>query len=149
MAKTLEAHDKLIREIFEGSYQFEIPDYQRPYAWTTEQTEELFNDLVLAMQEARASPATSQYFLGSIVLIKSDREPKSSVVDGQQRLSTLTMLFAALRSAMPEAADDITDFLYKKGKVSLGERNEYRLLAREEDAAFFGCSYRSQAGSSN
>jgi hypothetical protein len=137
MAKTLEAHDKLIREIFEGSYQFEIPDYQRPYAWTTEQTEELFNDLVLAMQEARASPATSQYFLGSIVLIKSDREPKSSVVDGQQRLSTLTMLFAALRSAMPEAADDITDFLYKKGKVSLGERNEYRLLAREEDAAFF------------
>ncbi len=45
MAKTLEAHDKLIREIFEGSYQFEIPDYQRPYAWTTEQAEELFNDL--------------------------------------------------------------------------------------------------------
>ena len=30
MAKTLEAHDKLIREIFEGRYQFEIPDYQRP-----------------------------------------------------------------------------------------------------------------------
>jgi hypothetical protein len=137
MAKTLEAHDKLIREIFEGSYQFEIPDYQRPYAWTTEQTEELFNDLVSAMQEARTAPATSQYFLGSIVLIKSDRDPKSSVVDGQQRLSTLTMLFATLRAAMPEAADDITDFLYKKGKASLGEKNEYRLVAREEDAAFF------------
>lgn len=137
MAKTLEAHDKLIREIFEGSYQFEIPDYQRPYAWTTEQTEELFQDLLSAIQEAKLSPSNSQYFLGSIVLIKNDREPKSSVVDGQQRLSTLTMLFAALRSAMPEAADDITDFLYKKGKASLGEKNEYRLLAREEDAAFF------------
>ncbi|OJU24034.1 MAG: hypothetical protein BGN91_11345 [Nitrobacter sp. 62-13] len=137
MAKTLEAHDKLIREIFEGSYQFEIPDYQRPYAWTTEQTEELFNDLVSAMQDSRTSTATTQYFLGSIVLIKNDREPKSSVVDGQQRLSTLTMLFAALRAAMPDAADDITDFLYKKGKASLGEKNEYRLLAREEDADFF------------
>lgn len=34
MPKTLEAHDKLIRKIFEGSYQFESPDYQRPYAWT-------------------------------------------------------------------------------------------------------------------
>lgn len=33
MAKTLEAHDKLIREMIEGSYRFEIPDYQRPYAW--------------------------------------------------------------------------------------------------------------------
>ncbi|MCX7069380.1 MAG: DUF262 domain-containing HNH endonuclease family protein [Gammaproteobacteria bacterium] len=137
MAKTLEAHDKLIREIFEGSYQFEIPDYQRPYAWTTEQTTELFDDLVSAMQDARASGASSQYFLGSIVLIKNDREPKSFVVDGQQRLSTLTMLFAVLRTVMPDAADDITDFLYKKGKVSLGEKNEYRLIAREEDVEFF------------
>jgi Protein of unknown function DUF262/Protein of unknown function (DUF1524) len=137
MAKTLEAHDKLLREIFEGSYQFEIPDYQRPYAWTTEQAEELFTDLVSAMQDARASGTTGQYFLGSIVLIKNDRAPKSSVVDGQQRLSTLTMLFAVLRTLMPYAADDITDFLYKKGKVSLGEKNEYRLIAREEDADFF------------
>ena len=72
-----------------------------------------------------------------VILIKNDRDPKSSVVDGQQRLSTLTMLFAALRAVMPEAADDITDFLYKKGKASLGEKNEYRLIAREEDAAFF------------
>ena len=137
MAKTLEAHDKLIQEIFGGSYQFEIPDYQRPYAWTTEQAGELFDDLFSAMQDARVSGATSQYFLGSIVLIKNDREPKSSVVDGQQRLSTLTMLFAVLREVMPHAADDITDFLYKKGKVSLGEKNEYRLTAREEDAEFF------------
>lgn len=137
MAKTLEAHDKLIREIFEGSYQFEIPDYQRPYAWTTEQAGELFDDLISAMQDARVSGVNSQYFLGSIVLIKNDREPKSSVVDGQQRLTTLTMLFAILREAMPHAADDITDFLYKKGKASLGEKNEYRLTAREEDADFF------------
>ena len=86
MAKTLEAHDKLIREIFEGSYQFEIPDYQRPYAWTTEQSTELFDDLYSAMQDARTSGTTSQYFLGSIVLIKNDREPKSSVDDRQKRL---------------------------------------------------------------
>src|SRR6218665_4063108 len=79
MAKTLEAHDKLIREIFEGSYQFEIPDYQSPYAWTTEQAEELFTDLVSAMQDARTSGTASQYFLGSIVLIKNDREPMSAL----------------------------------------------------------------------
>lgn len=137
MAKALEAHDKLIREIFEGSYQFEIPDYQRPYAWKTEQAAELFDDLYSAMQEARVSGGISQYFLGSIVLIKNDREPRSLVVDGQQRLSTLTMLFAVLREAMPEDSDDITDFLYKKGKAIFGEKNEYRLTARDEDADFF------------
>ena len=75
------------------------------------------------MQDARVSGSGSQYFLGSIVLIKNDRDPKSSVVDGQQRLTTLTMLFAVLRTVMPDAADDITDFLYKTGKFSLGEKN--------------------------
>jgi hypothetical protein len=146
MAKTLEAQDKTIREIFEGSYQFEIPDYQRPYAWTTEQAGELSDDLISAMQDAKVSGTTSQYFLGSIVLIKNEREPKSSVVDGQQRLSTLTILFAVLREAMPHAADDITDFLYKKGKVSLGEKNEYRLTAREEDADFFRTNIQEPGG---
>lgn len=52
MPKTLEAHDKRIKEIFKGNYQSEIPDYQRPYAWTTEQATELFDDLHPGMQEA-------------------------------------------------------------------------------------------------
>jgi hypothetical protein len=146
MAKTLEAHDKLIREIFEGSYQFEIPGYQRPYAWTTEQAGELFDDLVSAMQDARqdarAKGATSQYFLGSIVLIKKDRDPKAEVVDGQQRLTTLTILFAALRAAWeaanyPPGVKSVTPFLYEEGDEMLGKATGYRFTAREEDATFF------------
>ncbi len=142
MAKTLEAHDKLIRDIFEGSYQFEIPDYQRPYAWTTEQAEELFNDLMSAMQDARTNGATSQYFLGSIVLIKNDRDPKAMVVDGQQRLTTLTMLFGALRAAWeaasyPQGVKSVTPFLYEDGDEMLGKATGYRFTAREEDAVFF------------
>ena len=142
MAKTLEAHDKLIREIFEGSYQFEIPDYQRPYAWTTEQAEELFNDLMSAMQDARSNEATSQYFLGSIVLIKNDRDPKAMVVDGQQRLTTLTMLFGALRAAWeagtyPQGVKSVTPFLYEEGDEMLGKATGYRFTAREEDTVFF------------
>ncbi|MDR3711331.1 MAG: DUF262 domain-containing HNH endonuclease family protein [Puia sp.] len=142
MAKTLEAHDKLIREIFEGSYQFEIPDYQRPYAWTKEQAEELFDDLVSAMQDTRNSGATSQYFLGSIVLIKNDREPRSWVVDGQQRLTTLTILFSALRAAWNaenyhQGVKSVTPFLYEEGDEMLGKATGYRFTAREEDAIFF------------
>ena len=142
MAKTLEAHDKLIRAIFEGSYQFEIPDYQRPYAWTTEQATELFDDLYSAMQDARASGASSQYFLGSIVLIKNDRDPKAMVVDGQQRLTTLTILFAALRAAWeaagyPQGVRSVTPFLYEEGDEMLGKATGYRFIARAEEANFF------------
>lgn len=142
MAKTLEAHDKLIREIFEGSYQFEIPDYQRPYAWTTEQATELFDDLVSAMEDARNSGSVSQYFLGSIVLIKNDRDPSAMVVDGQQRLTTLTMLFAALRAtweavSYSQGVKSVTPFLYEEGDEMLGKATGYRFTAREEDAEFF------------
>ena len=142
MAKTLEAHDKLIREIFEGSYQFEIPDYQRPYAWTTEQAEELFNDLVSAMRDARISGTSSQYFLGSIVLIKNDREPRAMVVDGQQRLTTLTMLFASLRAAWEsvnylQGVKSVDPFLCEEGDEMLGKVTGYRFTAREEDSEFF------------
>ena len=146
MPKTLEAHDKLIEEIFEGSYQFEIPPYQRPYAWTTEQTTELFDDLYSAMQDARVPGASSQYFLGSIVLIKEDRDPKSLVVDGQQRLSTLTILLAVLRVLMPNSAPFLTRYLYRERNPEWGELNEYRLKAREEDADFFRTYIQEQGG---
>ena len=151
MAKTLEAHDKLIREIFEGSYQFEIPDYQRPYAWTTEQATELFDDLYSAMQDARATGTSSQYFLGSIVLIKNDRDPKAMVVDGQQRLTTLTILFAALRAAWeaagyPQGVRSVTPFLYEEGDEMLGKATGYRFIAREEDADFFRTNIQEPGG---
>ncbi len=151
MAKTLEAHDKLIREIFDGGYRFEIPDYQRPYAWTIEQAEELFNDLVSAMQDARVPGASSQYFLGSIVLIKADKDPKSYVVDGQQRLTTLTMIFSSLREAWEAAGyhqgvKSVTPFLYEEGDVMLGKATGYRLIAREEDADFFRINIQEEGG---
>jgi len=94
------------------------------------------------MQDARASGASSQYFLGSIVLIKNDRDPKAMVVDGQQRLTTLTILFAALRAAWeaagyPQGVRSVTPFLYEEGDEMLGKATGYRFIAREEDANFF------------
>lgn len=142
MAKTLDAHDKLVKDIFSGNYEFEIPDYQRPYAWTEEQAQELFNDLISAVKDADAGGSSSQYFLGSIVLIKNDRETKAIVVDGQQRLTTLTILFAVLRASW-EAMDhkagvkSATSMLYEEGDEELGKATGYRFIAREEDRHFF------------
>lgn len=65
MAKALEIHDELIGEIFEGGNQFEVSGYQRLHARTTEPPDELHNDLLLAMQDTRASGTTSRYSWGS------------------------------------------------------------------------------------
>src|SRR5208282_2654561 len=86
----IEAHERTIGQIFDDSYAFEIPAYQRPYAWEIDQVRELLSDLLEAMDDTDTSGGV--YFLGSVVLIKLPNDPQSKVIDGQQRLTTFTIL---------------------------------------------------------
>src|SRR5215204_3106075 len=97
MPHTLEAAEKPILDIFCDKYVFHIPSYQRPYAWTTEQAGELLEDVLYACGTGGDVKEQPPYFLGSIVLIKDPQRPEADVVDGQQRLTTLTILLAVLR----------------------------------------------------
>lgn len=139
MAKTLVAHEQPIAKIFSDDYVFRIPGYQRPYAWTTEQARELLDDLLTFMQAA-GGPVEEMppYFLGSIVLIKEEAAPPADVVDGQQRLTTLTILLAAIRATVSEpSASDLTKLIYEKGSAILGTKDRFRLTLRERDSDFF------------
>ncbi len=96
MPANIHRQARSIEKIFSDDYSFSIPLYQRPYSWTDENTRELLLDLLNATPSAGEEASTDPYFLGSIVLIKGDL-PYSEIIDGQQRLTTLTMLLAALR----------------------------------------------------
>ncbi|WP_316232891.1 DUF262 domain-containing HNH endonuclease family protein [Bradyrhizobium sp. SZCCHNPS2010] len=139
MPTTLAAHEQSISKIFGGDYVFRIPGYQRPYAWTTEQARDLFDDLIGFMKAGgSAIDKIAPYFLGSIVLIKPEAVPDSDVVDGQQRLTTLTLLLSAIRANVPaEAAADITQLLYERGSQILGTQDRFRLSLRPRDLEFF------------
>ena len=139
MAKTLVAHEQSISKIFSDDYVFRIPSYQRPYAWTTEQARDLLEDLLGFMQiDAGQVEEIPPYFLGSIVLIKADSSPNSDVVDGQQRLTTLTILLAAIRACVaPEHAAEVTPLIYEKGSAIRGTKDRFRLTLRERDSEFF------------
>lgn len=139
MPQTIVAHEQPISRIFSDDYVFNIPSYQRPYAWTTEQARELFEDLLGFMQSSGGSVAEMPpYFLGSIVLIKQEANPHSDVVDGQQRLTTLTILLSAIREHVsPDTAKDITSLVYEKGNLIKGTQDRFRLKLRERDAEFF------------
>ena len=76
-----------------GDFEFVIPEYQRPYAWGAEESLQLLSDLIGALDRDTDEP----YFLGSIVLVKSAAGSRSEVIDGQQRITTLTLLLALLR----------------------------------------------------
>src|SRR4030067_3104020 len=69
-----------------------VPIYQRSYAWTTEHITEYWTDLRSAF-----SDGAPEYFLGTIVLTRQGRPPRDTIIDGQQRLATTSILFATLR----------------------------------------------------
>ncbi|AET63495.1 DUF262 domain-containing protein [Methanothrix harundinacea] len=134
---TIHGESYPISKIFSDEFVFTIPLYQRPYAWTTEHAGELLDDIITFREDNNEDGGSvSPYFLGSIVLIK-DYAPDAQVVDGQQRLATLTILLSTLRHLTPTYASDITPFIYEKGSEIKGTPNRYRLTLKEKDAEFF------------
>lgn len=89
--------NKSIQQIFRDTDAFyNMPIYQRPYSWDKERVEQLWYDIVEAYKNHTIdSTQDSNYFLGSVVVVK--KENSYEVVDGQQRLTTLTILFCTLR----------------------------------------------------
>lgn len=85
----IEAHDKEVQEVLSLGY-FKIPRFQRPYSWGDEEIKNFWMDVVKEKHD--------QYFIGSMVVYQT-KKPYFGVVDGQQRLTTITLLLAAIRNA--------------------------------------------------
>ncbi len=138
MTVKIEASEKPLGDIFCNKYSFSIPLYQRPYTWDRENAAELLDDINVALGDG-SEPISdiNPYFMGSIVLIKGNT-PESDVVDGQQRLTTLTILLSAFRAAVPpHLKESVTHYLYQPAQLIAGIPNQYRLRQRERDEDFF------------
>ena len=131
----ISANQFSVSDVLGDAFVHEIPPYQRPYAWMEEQALQLFEDLRDAMQSGSEDP----YFLGSIVLIKSPGQPIGQVVDGQQRLTTLTILAAVLRDAAtePNEREALASTVYIEPNPYKDQVEAVRLLAHNEDRIFF------------
>ncbi len=97
-----------IRELFGNTDAlYKIPQYQRPYKWEDEQIEKLWDDIYESYENQE-----DNYFLGSIITAKPrDNETSAyvDVVDGQQRLTTLMILFCVIRDLYPNINEGLTE----------------------------------------
>lgn len=134
MAKKISGSEYPLAKIFSSEFEYIIPHYQRPYAWGVDEVSELFDDLYDFFRTEK----DEGYFLGSIVLIKEEGTPQAQVIDGQQRLTTLTILLAALTSRT-EGDDRATLYKYilEPGNKYEGLAPKPRLALRERDREFF------------
>jgi uncharacterized protein with ParB-like and HNH nuclease domain len=80
-----------------------VPPYQRSYAWKSDQVSSLLEDLAGAIRRV-PNKGTSEYFLGSVVAIS--RDGRLEIVDGQQRLATVSIILAAIRNQFLDADDE-------------------------------------------
>ena len=112
-----------------------IPDFQRSYSWTLDEVGELWEDLKQAIDES--SP---EYFLGSVVTTSAPGESRDQVIDGQQRLATISLLLAAVRDLLKARSDAREQAIESK---VLGDRNlrtktpEPRLTLNADDNELF------------
>jgi len=134
MSKKISGAEYPLSKIFSSDFDYVVPAYQRPYAWTVDEASELFDDLYDFYRQEQ----DDSYFLGSIVLIKEEGNPHSEVVDGQQRLTTLTILLAALTSMLTgDLRTDFENYIREPGRASQGLKPKPRLSLRQRDQDFF------------
>lgn len=126
-----------IYAILNGNKQFLIPVYQRYYSWEIEQCSRLWNDIVNMQKTSKVG-----HFVGSIVNIAEQAMPtgvqKYMIIDGQQRLTTLSLLLIALRDYGEAHPEDTTinsrriDNMLLKNEYEDGDER-YKLLLTETD----------------
>lgn len=113
--------------ILDNNKTFHIPDFQRDFVWTSEEADELFQDFSEDTSNFEVETSTLQgYLLGNIVLINAGE--RWLVVDGQQRLTTLSLFFKALYELVKKKAynvdsPDHTRWLQRLGDLEKGFNN--------------------------
>jgi len=117
MAKefSFEAADKRIQQVLFSHRKFRVPRYQRSYAWEIEQITEFWNDL---------TTNTEPYFLGSLVFCteSEDQDGFIEIIDGQQRLITITIFIAALRD-VAKTIDVSVASRYQRQDIAIEDRH--------------------------
>lgn len=137
----MQANETTLRKLVEGQIQFQVPLYQRRYAWEARQLKQLWSDIV-----GVADGQVVSHFLGAVVLAPSMKAtPELSqwtVVDGQQRLTTLMIAMCAVRdhlsAANPSARERINE-LFLTNKFQQDDLF-FKLLPTQSDRdAFKAC----------
>ncbi len=128
MAK-IDSYEWYLKNTLKEEFYYQIPIYQRPYQWTEENCEKLLDDLFEDYEEDRES----DYFCGSLVLVKSDPNSKTEtydIVDGQQRLSTFILLAKVLATLYSERLiEESKDYLQESLITKYGKKDRLNFSA--------------------
>jgi uncharacterized protein with ParB-like and HNH nuclease domain/predicted transport protein len=139
----MNAQDLPLTQLLDGAKQFIVPIFQRDYSWGTKHCQQLWNDILRIGGNANSRA----HFLGSVVYIAAEDNqaaiPRWLLIDGQQRLTTVTLLLTALRDRLQvHPSDDEVlptseeiDDRFLRNRHGRGERRNKLMLRRTDNDA--------------
>ncbi|MBT2457818.1 DUF262 domain-containing protein [Streptomyces sp. ISL-86] len=145
----MQAKETVFADLMQGrTQQFQVPLYQRTYSWSEKQLVQLWNDILEQVELLDSGASASTHFLGSVVLAPSPQNevtfPRWLVVDGQQRLTTLSLALVAMRDHIAERRPDEAERIDEEYLINKRKRgDEYlRLLPTQADRSQFAARIR-------
>src|SRR5882724_1577066 len=130
----MKASETHLGKILEGTNQFVVPLFQRPYTWDESRWKVLWSDLVDLCEDETDTSRAKPHFMGSIVTVPTRSVPEGVIkfllIDGQQRLTTLQVLLAALRDCARGLSGSLAEKLEKSHLVNQFEEglDHFKLL---------------------
>jgi uncharacterized protein with ParB-like and HNH nuclease domain len=136
----IEAHDVFLKDLFGDKFLFDIPDFQRPFSWEEEHFAQLVDDIKDALDNGGSVEFAQQepYFLGSVILWQRQKHDDGSglysVIDGQQRLTSLAILMACLRdlTTEPRAKKALQEAIYQEANEYPGPKHAFGFRCMKE-----------------
>lgn len=114
------AFPRQIKTILEANRKYSIPRFQREYAWEEEEHQVFWKDIYKKINIGNQKLTISDYFIGALVLVGDDtKDTEFQVVDGQQRLTTITIILSVLTQIFKEINEDDfaqSCYMYIEGK---------------------------------
>ena len=92
----LHAYTRTISDLFSTNKRYVVPRFQREYSWTNDQINYLWQDIISNISFNSPNIENTEYFIGSLVLVGHDTSQELLIVDGQQRLTTITIILSSL-----------------------------------------------------
>ena len=143
----VKAKEHYIKDLLNDKFLFDIPDYQRAYSWNKDNLKQLIDDIMdsigLNKENNNVFEEYEPYFIGSIVLCSKEYKDDGSglydVIDGQQRLTSIIILIAAIRDLTKNEAykNILSSLIYQKPNELMGIKESIRVRVRGKEAEFF------------
>lgn len=134
--------EKTIKDLLVSGHQFEIPRFQRAYSWEKRHYSVFLNDIILNLKlNNEGQISADAYFVGTMLFIGNFVEANKSVikvVDGQQRLTTITILFSVLSDLFKQSGDtSLAERLFKYIMGTDDDNQEVRILKTKSNYPYF------------